>query len=77
MIYVFLCVSEKCIGTQNCLRVWRCIAPDDNKLITFATDQEFDLVSRLNDKQLEKKGYTQNKEDEEWESCGDESLEED
>jgi pre-rRNA-processing protein TSR4 len=35
MLYVFLCVSEKCIGTQRAVRVFRCIVPHANDKLNF------------------------------------------
>lgn len=41
--------------------------PDENKEIRFATEDEFDQVSSLNDKQLAKQGYEKPKDpDDDW-----------
>ena len=43
--------------------------PDENKEIRFATEDEFDQVSSLTDKQLEKQGYKKPKDpDDDWET---------
>ena len=49
MIYIFLCVSEKCIMSQTALQVWKCVMADENKEMRFATEDEFGQVSKLND----------------------------
>lgn len=50
MLYVFVCLSQDCIGKQRALRVWKCVIPDDNKVnMQFATAEEFDVVSSLTD----------------------------
>ena len=51
--------------------------PDENKEIRFATEDEFDQVSSLTDKQLEKQGYKKpNDPDDEWETDSGSSEEE-
>ena len=52
MLYVFVCLSEECIGSQNAVRVFRCIIPDDNKFLKFASDEDFDKIFQKTDNQL-------------------------
>jgi hypothetical protein len=41
MLYVFVCLSDKCIGTQNAVKVYRAMVPDQNTLgIKFANEVE-------------------------------------
>ena len=76
MIYVFVCLSEKCIGTQQAIKIYKCIAPDSEQ---FADDQRFDQVSKLDDKALTKLGLLKDeknkkneKDEDSWEDGSDE-----
>lgn len=45
MLYVFTCLSEKCIGTQNAIKCYSAIVPHDNNLgIKFASDDEYNKI---------------------------------
>ena len=52
MLYVFVCLSEKCIGTQNAVRTFRCIVPNDNNFMKFASDDDYDKIFQKTDNQL-------------------------
>jgi len=62
MLYIFLCVSEKCIGTQRAVRVFRCIVPHKNDVIAFDEGTYFDIQHKT-DNQLIALGYKINKKD--------------
>ena len=64
MIYVFLCVSEKCIGTQRAVRVFRCIVPHANDVIAFDADGTYFDIQHKTDNQLIALGYRINKKEE-------------
>lgn len=55
MLYVFVCLSDKCIGTQKAVRVFRCIVKQDNEL--FSTSEELDEIYSKTDNQLRGLGY--------------------
>lgn len=61
MLYVFVCISEKCIGTQNAVKVFKCVIPHDNKFIKFASEEEYDKIWGKTDNQLISMGYKINK----------------
>ena len=63
MLYVFVCISEECIGTQNAFKVFRCMIPHYNQLIKFADDSEFDKIWGKTDNQLISMGYKIQKKD--------------
>jgi hypothetical protein len=44
MLYIFVCISEKCIGTQNAVKVFRCVIPHATDLIKFASETDYDKV---------------------------------
>lgn len=45
MLYVFTCLSQECIGTQNAIQVHRAIVPHNNKTgVKFASDDEYDQI---------------------------------
>ena len=45
MLYVFTCLSEKCIGTQNAIKCYSAIVPHINNLdIKFAEDEDFNKI---------------------------------
>ena len=45
MIYVFTCLSETCIGTQNAIHVFRSIVPHDNNAgVKFASEEDIDKI---------------------------------
>ena len=74
MIYVFVCVSDKCIGTQQAIKVYKCVVPDSEN---FADDQKYDDVCKLDDKQLIKMGLIddpkkQDEKEDSWEDDSDE-----
>ena len=50
MLYVFCCLSEKCIGTQGAIRCYKCVIPHENNVgMEFATDDMFNDVSDKTD----------------------------
>ena len=49
MLYVFACLSDKCISKSDCVQVYRAIVPHDNDHIEFATDQLYNKVMDLTD----------------------------
>lgn len=45
MLYVFVCLSDKCIGTQNAVQCFRGMIPHHNSLgVVFKTDDEVNSV---------------------------------
>ena len=42
LVYVFACLSEKCIGTTNAVRAFREIVHDKNPFTRVCTDEEYD-----------------------------------
>lgn len=60
MIYVFVCVSEKCIGKATAARCFSCLVPHENKLgIKFLEDdKQYNEVAHKTDNQLRAMGYT-------------------
>ena len=56
MLYVFLCVSEKCINTQNAVKVYRCIVPHENEKINFDEDTFYEIQHKT-DNQLRAMGW--------------------
>jgi hypothetical protein len=56
IIYVFACLSERCINTAGSIRAFRETIHDKNKYIRICTDQELDEVFELSDYQLETTG---------------------
>ena len=55
-IYVFACLSERCINTSGSVRAFREIIHDLNKYTRICTDDEFDEIYDLSDNQLETTG---------------------
>ena len=77
MLYVFTCLSPVCIGTQRAIRVYRGYAKDDPK--KFASEDQYNLVSKSNDQELRKKGLltSTKKEEEEKKQMDQEGEDED
>jgi hypothetical protein len=44
MLYVFACISEKCIGTQRAIKVFRCVVNHKNPHFNFVENKEYDQV---------------------------------
>ena len=59
MLYVFVCVSEKCINTQNAVKCFRCLVPHENGLISFASEEDYDKIFNKTDNQLISMGLLQ------------------
>lgn len=59
MIYVFVCVSEKCIGTKTAVHCYSCLVPHENELgVAFAEDnQEYNEIYQKTNNQLRALGY--------------------
>jgi hypothetical protein len=57
MLYVFVCISEKCIGTQDAVKVFKCVIPHQNKHIKFANEADFDKIWGKTDNQLISMGF--------------------
>ena len=57
LIYVFACLSDKCIGTPHSIRAFRETMHDKNKFCKIMTDDEFDKVADLTDLDLETTKY--------------------
>jgi len=59
MIYVFVCVSEKCIGTKTAVRCYSCLVPHENELgVAFAKDsKEYNEIYQKTNNQLRALGY--------------------
>jgi hypothetical protein len=51
MLYVFACVSPKCIGTQ-CFRVFRALVQEKNNMIKYLSDAEYNLIAGKTDEEL-------------------------
>ena len=54
MIYVFVCVSEKCIGTKTAVHCYSCLVPHENELgVAFAKDsKEYNEIYQKTNNQL-------------------------
>ena len=52
MLYVFACVSEKCIATQ-CVRVFRALVQDKNSMVNFLSDHDYNQICKKTDEELE------------------------
>ena len=57
MLYIFVCLSEKCVSTQNAVHCYRCLIPHDNNMIKFASDEEYDKIYQKTNNQLIAMGY--------------------
>ena len=55
MLYVFTCLSEKCIKTQNSIKTLSCIFKDSDG--TFVQDEEYNKVYQKTNNQLIGMGY--------------------
>ena len=56
MLYVFLCLSEKCINSQKALRCFKSIVKHSDQL--FASDKEFNAIYSKTNNQLVGMGYS-------------------
>ena len=65
MLYVFACVSEKCIGTQ-CVRVFRALVHDKNPMVTFLSDNDYNQVCNKTDEELETTKWSKYLDEGEW-----------
>ena len=52
MLYLFACISEKCINKSDTFKAYRCMIKDDNPYITFATDDDYNEVFKKSDDAL-------------------------
>ena len=52
MLYLFACVSDKCINRPDTFTAYRCIIKDDNPHISFATDQDYNEILKKSDDTL-------------------------
>ncbi len=52
MLYVFACLSEKCIGTQNAIKAFRVMVPQENGYVAFAEEKVFEEVRWLSENDL-------------------------
>ena len=58
MLYLFACISEKCINRSDTFRAYRCIIKDDNPHITFATDEDYnEILNKTDDTLMTTKYY--------------------
>ena len=65
MLYVFACLSEKCIGTQDAIRVFKAIVPDTNSLgIKFQSDEQINTIYDKSNNQLTAMGILDAKQEE-------------
>jgi hypothetical protein len=44
-VLVFACLSEKCIGSVNCVKAFREVIHDKNPFMKVCSDEEYDIVS--------------------------------
>ena len=60
MIYVFVCVSEKCIGKSSAAQCFSCLVPHENKLgIKFVEDDDlYNEIAHKTNNQLRAMGHT-------------------
>lgn len=56
IVYVFACLSERCINTPGAVRAFREVIQDENKFTRICTDEEYDEICDLSDHQLETTG---------------------
>jgi hypothetical protein len=63
MIYVFVCVSEHCIGTQRAVQCLRGIINTDNEKMKFASDEEYRQIQLESDDTLIIKGLLKDNQD--------------
>jgi hypothetical protein len=47
MLYVFVCLSEKCIGTQKAVKVFKCTYKHNDE--EFSTGEELDKIYQKTD----------------------------
>jgi len=52
IVYLFACLSEKCISKTSSIRAFREIIHDKNKFTRIANDDDFDNVVDMNDAEL-------------------------
>lgn len=58
MLYIFVCVSEKCIGTASAVHCFSCLVPHVNDLgVKFLEDGQFNEAAHKTDNQLRALGY--------------------
>lgn len=70
MLYVFACVSSSCIGGQ-CVRVFRCLVPDQNPMVTFISDKDYNAICNKSNEALETTKWGKYLENAEWEEAED------
>jgi hypothetical protein len=51
MLYIFACVSDKCIGTQ-CVKVYRGLVQDKNSMVQFISDSDYNSIVNKTDEDL-------------------------
>ena len=51
MLYLFVCASEKCIQLGRAF-AYRCLIPDTNEFVTFASDSEYEDIVKQSDETL-------------------------
>ena len=66
MLYVFACVSEKCVNNQ-CFRVFRALVHDKNSMVQFISDADYNKIAGKTDEELETSKWGKLLEEEEWE----------
>lgn len=52
MLYFFVCGSEKCVQLGRAF-AYRCLVPEQNEFITFASDADYDAIKDSDDDTLE------------------------
>lgn len=51
MLYLFVCASEKCIQLGRAF-AYRCLIPDTNEFVKFASDAEYEEINKQSDDTL-------------------------
>ena len=52
MLYLFACVSPQCIKRSDCVKAFRGVAHNNNPLVTFASDEDYNFVIERSDHSL-------------------------